>query len=126
MCANPFLEIGPFSIAFFFSPFSRWPFSPFFLPFSPFSRWPEEHQGISETAEKGLFPQISSDLLKPPSLKPHLQHSKGFFKRVFCNLAWGGFGKGVGEGLGRGWGRVGEGLAFETSKPRLKDRNHVP
>ena len=47
------------------------PKSALFLPFSPFSRGPEEHlenPRISE--EKGLLPQISSDFLKPPSLKP--------------------------------------------------------
>ena len=42
----PFLEIG-----------RNRPFSPFF--------WE-----IQKMEEKGLFPQISSDLLKPPSLKP--------------------------------------------------------
>ena len=35
-----------------------------FLPFLPFSG------GCEETEEEGLFPQISSDFLKPPSLKP--------------------------------------------------------
>ena len=43
-----------------------------------------------------------------------------FCKRGFCSLAWGGFGKGVGEGLGKGCGRVGEGLAFHTSKTPLE------
>ena len=38
----------------------------FFLPFSGRC---EEHLG-EKAEEKGLFPQISSDLLKPPSLKP--------------------------------------------------------
>ena len=55
----PFLEIG-----------RNRPFSALFLPFSGGC---EEHLGnprISE--EKGLFPQISSDFLKPPSLKPTL------------------------------------------------------
>ena len=28
--------------------------------------------------------------------------------------------------MGRGWGRVGEGLAFYTSKPRLKNPDNVP
>ena len=42
-----------------------------FLPFSHFSGGCEEHPGeIRVTEEKGLFPQISSVLLKPPSLKP--------------------------------------------------------
>ena len=50
----------------------------------------------------------------------------GFFKLGICDLASGGGGcwkgkgwrggwRGVG-GLGEGWGRVGEGLAFYTSK----------
>ena len=39
-------------------------FSPFF-PEGPKSTWE-----ILETEEKGLFPQISSDFPKPPSLKP--------------------------------------------------------
>ena len=42
------------------------------------------------------------------------------FKRGFCNLALGGWKRGVGEGWGGvgegGWGRVREGLAFYTSK----------
>ena len=47
-----------------------------FLPFSPFSGGCEEHLGNPENGEKGLFPQIASDLRKPPSLNPpHLQHS---------------------------------------------------
>ena len=42
-----------------------------FLPFSPFSGGCREHLGNPRTSEeKGLFPQISSDFLKPPSLKP--------------------------------------------------------
>ena len=42
-----------------------------FLPFSPFSGRPEEHlENPQKTEEKGLFPQFSLDLLKPPSLKP--------------------------------------------------------
>ena len=48
-----------------------------FLPFSPFSGGCEEHLGNPENGgKKGIFPQISSDLLKPPSLNPHLRHSK--------------------------------------------------
>ena len=52
----PFLEIG-----------RNRPFSAFFTPFleGPNGTWK-----IQKTEEKGLFPQISSDLLKPPSLKP--------------------------------------------------------
>ena len=48
------------------------PFSAFFalfLPFSFFSGGPEQYLKNSEKARKDLFPQISSDLLKPPSLK---------------------------------------------------------
>ena len=42
-----------------------------FLPFSPFSGGCEEHLGnLQKTEEKGRFPQISSDFLKLPSLKP--------------------------------------------------------
>ena len=40
-----------------------------FLPFAPFSGWSEEHLGNPENAGKGLFPQMSSDLLKPLSLR---------------------------------------------------------
>ena len=43
------------------------PFSAFFALFRKARRAPGKSR-ISE--EKGLFPQISSDLLKPPSLKP--------------------------------------------------------
>ena len=43
-----------------------------FLPFSglPFSEGPNSTWKIQKTEEKGLFPQISSDFLKPPYLKP--------------------------------------------------------
>ena len=41
-----------------------------FLPFSPFSGGCEEHLGNPENVGKRPFPQISSDFLKPPSLKP--------------------------------------------------------
>ena len=58
----PFPEIG-----------GNRPFSPFFCLFRPFpeglgrlkSTWK-----IQKTEEKGLFPQMSSDFLEPPSLKP--------------------------------------------------------
>ena len=40
----------------------------------------------------------------------------GFFKRNFCNLAWGGGLKGGWEGLGRDWGRVGEGVGEGLAK----------
>ena len=55
----PVLEIGR----------SR-PFSPFSCLFRPFPEGPKSTWKIQKTEEKGLFPQISSDLLKPPSLKP--------------------------------------------------------
>ena len=46
------------------------PFSPFFCRFRPFPEGAKSTWEIQKTEEKGLFPQISSDLLKPPSLKP--------------------------------------------------------
>ena len=46
------------------------PFSPFFCLFGPFPEGTKSTWEIKKTEEKGLFPQISSDLLKPPSLKP--------------------------------------------------------
>ena len=46
------------------------PFSPFFCLFRPFPEDMKSTWEIQKTEEKGLFPQISSDLLKPPSLKP--------------------------------------------------------
>ena len=55
----PFLEIG-----------RNRPFSPFFCLFRPFPEGAKSTWEIQKTEEKGLFPQISSDLLKPPSLKP--------------------------------------------------------
>ena len=55
----PVLEIG-----------QNRPFSPVFCLFRPFPEGPESTWKIQKTEEKGLFPQISSDLLKPPSLKP--------------------------------------------------------
>ena len=55
----PFLEIS-----------RNWPFSPFFCLFRPFPEGAKSTWEIQKTEEKGLFPQISSDLLKPPSLKP--------------------------------------------------------
>ena len=55
----PFQEIG-----------RNRPFSPFFCLFYPFPEGPKSTWEIQKTEEKGLFPQISSDFLKPPSLKP--------------------------------------------------------
>ena len=46
------------------------PFSPFFCLFCPFPEGLKSTWKIQKTEEKGLFPQISSDFLKPPSLKP--------------------------------------------------------
>ena len=46
------------------------PFSPFFCLFRPFPEGLKSTWKIQKTEEKGLFPQISSDFLKPPSLKP--------------------------------------------------------
>ena len=54
----PFLEIG-----------QNRPFSPFFCVFRPFPEGAKGTWEIQKTEEKGLFPQISSDFLKPPSLK---------------------------------------------------------
>ena len=53
-----FLEIG-----------QNRPFSPFFCLFRPFPEGAKSTWEIQKTEEKGLFPQISSDFLKPPSLK---------------------------------------------------------
>ena len=46
------------------------PFPPFLCLFRPFPEGPKRTWKIQKKEEKGLFPQISSDLLKPPSLKP--------------------------------------------------------
>ena len=76
----PFLEIG-----------RNRPFSPFFCLFRPFPEGAKTAWEIQKTEEKGLFPQISSDLLKPPSLKPpfaalQLIEPFGGFDRTF--LGW--------------------------------------
>ena len=55
----PFLEIG-----------RNRPFPPIFCLFRPFPEGAKSTWEIQKTEEQGLFPQISSDLLKPPSLKP--------------------------------------------------------
>ena len=55
----PFLEIS-----------RNRPFSPFFCLFRPFPEGAKSAWEIQKTEEKGPFPQISSDSLKPPSLKP--------------------------------------------------------
>ena len=64
----PFLEIG-----------RNRPKSPFFCLFRPFPEGAKSTWEIQKTEEKGLFPQISSDFLKPTSLKPHLRHPNGCF-----------------------------------------------
>ena len=46
------------------------PKSPFFCLFRPYPERLKSTRKIHETEEKGLFPQISSDLLEPPSAKP--------------------------------------------------------
>ena len=53
------------------------PFSPFFCLFRPFPDGLESTWKIQKTEEKGLFPQISSDFLKPPSLKPPFAAPQG-------------------------------------------------
>ena len=55
----PFSEIG-----------RNRPFPPFFCLLRPFPEGLENTWKIQKTEEKGLFPQTSSDFLKPPSLKP--------------------------------------------------------
>ena len=45
-------------------------FSPFVCLCRPFPEGAKSTWEIQKTEEKGLFPQISSDLLEPPSLKP--------------------------------------------------------
>ena len=73
----PFLEIG-----------RNRPFSPFFCPFRPFPEGAKSTWEIQKTEEKGLFPQISSDLLKPPSLKPPFAALQNLLGGEFCS---GGF-----------------------------------
>ena len=52
------------------------PKSAFFGLFRPFPEGAKSTWEIQKTEEKGLFPPISSDFLKPPSLKPPaLRHS---------------------------------------------------
>ena len=46
------------------------PFLPFFCLFRPFPEGAKSTWEIQKTEEKGLFPHISTDFLKPPSLKP--------------------------------------------------------
>ena len=70
------------------------PFSPFFCCFRPFLEGPKSTWKIQKTEEKGLFPQISSDFLKPPSLKPPfaaLHFGKGMRAQghsIFIRVRW--------------------------------------
>ena len=75
----PFLEIG-----------RNRPFSPFFCLFRPFSEGAKSTWEIQKTEEKGLFPQISSNLLKPPSLKPPFAalQRKSPFVSDFRSYGW--------------------------------------
>ena len=83
------------------------PKSPFFCPFRPFPEGAKSTWEIQKTEEKGLFPQISSDFLKPPSLKPPfaaLQMTLGRArmsseKGAVCNLHAGWFMIAPREGL---------------------------
>ena len=73
----PFLEIG-----------RNWPFSPFFCRFRPFPEGPKSTWKIQKTEEKVPFPQISLDLLKPPSLKPPFAALQQKFRFGFVFRAW--------------------------------------
>ena len=65
------------------------PFSPFFCLFRPFPEGLKSTWKIQETEEKGLFPQISSDFLKPPSLKPPvMRHPKFLDFTEHPDLPW--------------------------------------
>ena len=68
------------------------PFSPFFCLFRLFLEGPKSTWKIQKTEENGLFPQISSDLLKPPSLKPPF---------AALQFVAGGFSDSVGRGGAR-------------------------
>ena len=66
------------------------PFSPFFCLFRPFPEGVKSTWQIpKKTEEKGLFPQISSDLLNPPSLKPPFAALRYFFVFVRSFGVWG-------------------------------------
>ena len=67
----PFLEIS-----------RNWPKSPFFCLFRPFPEGAKSTWKIPKTEEKGRFPQISSDLLKPPSLKPPFAALQSSFLKI--------------------------------------------
>ena len=72
---TPFLEIG-----------RNRPFSPFFCLFQPFAEAPNSTCKIQKTEEKGLFTQIPSDLLNPPSLKPPFWERKKPINRKHINI----------------------------------------
>ena len=65
------------------------PFSPFFCLFRPFPEGLKSTWKIQKTEEKDLFPQISSDFLKPPSLKPPFAAPQvfSFFSKDFRGSA---------------------------------------
>ena len=72
----PFLEIG-----------RNRPFSTFFCLIRPFLEGAKSTWKIQKTEEKGLFPQISSDLLKPPSLKPPFAAFQSDFREI-SGIRW--------------------------------------
>ena len=57
-------------------------FRPFSALFRPFPEGPNSTWKIQKTEEKGPFPQISSDLLKPQSLKPPFAALQFFFSNL--------------------------------------------
>ena len=67
------------------------PKSPFFCLFRPFPAGAKSTWEIQKTEEKGLFPQISSDFLKPPSLKPPFAALQSLLPCILqCFRAWEG------------------------------------
>ena len=111
------------------------PFSPFFCLFRPFPEGPDSTWKIQKTEEKGLFPQISSDLLKPPSLKPsfaalqNMRHHSGGIANLLqnCGKAPQGPARTWNRGLQEG-PRLGSMLALSNCGrlvklpvPRIKD-----
>ena len=73
----------------------------FFCYFLPFSGGTKSTWEIQKTEEKGLFPQISSDLLEPPSLKPPSNAALQFdILQVFRE--WGPAGGGADHNAGAG------------------------
>ena len=76
------------------------PFSPFFCLFRPFPEGAKSTWQTQKTEEKGLFPHISSDLLKPPSLKSPICGTP------VCYCSWPPNKKAKGVGRNRGLGRI--------------------